>query len=114
MKNINDIIVTAETFKLAKEKGYVHNELSVYRMPSQSYLQSYLRNVHGIFIDLFTMGIYMNKLTSPHTEFKVSKGFEKYNYAINSDTVHCRGFKTYEEALEAGLQQSFKIIKLNK
>lgn len=132
-------IISFSTAKLAKEKGFsemctayytsstgngliarsfnqnkIHLKYGKYcSAPTQSLLQKWLREVHKVEIQIFTMGVFMDKSISPHSEFIVSEGFKKYCYGIN---VTCgtdnRGFSTYEEALEAGLNQALKLIKL--
>ena len=48
MENTNDQLVTPKIFELAKKKGYTHSKLSLYIMPSQSYLQRWLREKQNI------------------------------------------------------------------
>ena len=130
-------LITFETAKLTKEKGWTTNYLSTldyyktdgikakledltknrdyknfyFHAPTQSLLQKWLREVHKFEIQIFTMGVYMNKLTNPHSEFKNSIGFKTYCYGLNADYgKDDRGFKTYEEALEKGLQEALKLI----
>jgi len=71
---------------------------SYYSAPTQSLLQKYLREKHGIevFIDLDLNTEY----------FVVCKSLEKGLLFESKDT-----YKTYEEALEKGLQEALKLIK---
>ena len=57
MEDTNDKLVTPKTFNLAKEKGYVHSVLSLYIMPSQSYLQKWLREKHKMIIVIDWEGV---------------------------------------------------------
>ena len=83
--------------------------------PTQSLLQKWLRENHGIEIQIFTMGVYMNKSTFPYSEFKGSEGFKKYEYGLNSHKYGTSmGFDTYEEALEEAILEGLKLIKKEK
>ena len=132
---IEDELITPETARLAKEKGFDLNlPIRYFRIgdkiidahiafadnadeelgqaPTQSLLQRWLRQVHGLEIQIFTMGIFMNKLTNPFTEFKTSKPFKKYCFGLNAHYGNDdRGFDTYEKALEKALQTALEIIK---
>ena len=80
--------------------------------PTQSLLQKWLREKYDIEIQIFTMGIFMDKSTSPHSEFKLAKGFKKYEYGLNANKPQLdMGFETYEEALEKGLYEALKLIE---
>jgi hypothetical protein len=120
---MKDTLITFETAKLAKEKGF--NEIvstaygriqeSLYESnctnrnseniflsaPTQSFLQKWLREVHEIHINISTF--YFEDL-------------EKYGYEVE-DIIHKDGWivlsntaGTYEEALEIGLQEALKLI----
>jgi len=143
---MKDELVTFETAKLAKEKGFDievyftwlihhtgetlwddfeecqfgkieekdnHNSyLYRYSAPTQSLLQRWLREECGIDVNIFTMGIFMDKTVQPHSNFKLVKGFKKYHYSINADTGKSPfGFDSHEGALEEGLITALKLIK---
>lgn len=141
-KEIREELVTFETAKLAKEKGLCHyfennnptkyvpafysedyinfDEVEFqqedctiddrYFRPTQSLLQRWLREVHNILVivkpmipeyesdlaDKWEAVVYLNKIG------------HKGNY---TKTVVC---KTYEEALEIGLQKALKMIGVKK
>ena len=131
-------LITFETAKLAKEKGFPKLEVNgypkiatgytkegietivmdrsyYYQAPTQSLLQKWLREKHNIEIQIFTMGVFMDKSTQPHSDFELSNGFNKYHFGGNFDkTTSSLGYKTYEEALEKGLQESLKRIQYGK
>lgn len=114
--NIEEELVTFETAKLAKEKGFniftgkawikkegqeiffvpvytgVTNGID-YHAPTQSLLQKWLREVHNI------------KLCISWTET------DNWLYEINHKQEGISGYNTYEEALEKGLFQALKLIK---
>ena len=123
-------LISFETAKLAKEKGFDWDILHTYRdgkldyedyyrgtidelyfnangrnitkfkeiisAPTQSLLQKWLREVHGIDV-LVDKGVLCDKYS-----------YEIYhkNDMLDSEYV----FKTYEEALEIGLYKSLKLI----
>jgi hypothetical protein len=112
--NISDTLITFETAKLAKEKGFnissrsdgvgmdifadgklihtiFYNENHIYA-PTQALLQKWLRKVHKI-----------NVYCIPTDEDN-----ELWYNNIASHYVPFRG--TYEEALEVGLQEALKLI----
>lgn len=124
---MKDELISFDTAKLAKEKGFPQdrsqnvqtyetykgeqlttdnvmiavNDLDYYSTiaaPTQSLLQKWLRDEHGI-----------------HIEVCRSEDEWAYNlYTINQGNRHIpRGFKTYdiyEKALEAGLVEALKLI----
>ena len=125
---MKDELISFETAKLAKEKGfneyckYVHdtfdnieewddgdekhknsykNASVYYSAPTQSLLQKWLREVHGIYIDvkIDTIGIRNDKYAK--RVYKLETEIPLFNYK----------YQKYEEALEAGLQEALKLIK---
>lgn len=129
--------VSFETAKIAKEKGFMEagnyplwyhsngEEASMFEplwnitreeypkheailRPTQSLLQKWLREVHNIDIIVSRAGAIQSKrkgfLVSIYTEqitlfpWKINKTGESY-------------FSTYEQALEAGLEKSLKLVK---
>ena len=76
---------------------YEHSSL-----PTQSLLQKWLREVHGIEV-----------IPSPSFKRK-SYGCEVYHYTEKNETgyvpIELGSFKTYEEALEEGVQEALKLI----
>lgn len=130
-------LIGFEVAKLAKEKGFdwlcngfydlydnPHNNKITYSSPdnwnlykslsapSQSLLQRWLREVHNFHITI------CNTNPGDKVDFKFSMG-ELYK-SDNDDSkkyivLGSKGtFKTYEEALEIGLQESLKLIKNEK
>ena len=143
---MKDEIISFETAKLAKEKGFKefcsngfddrlegiepfgigNGEISsthsidyfdnkgdnhLYARPTQSLLQRWLREVHEIDIEI--------ELTdnSRHSYYESSikkQDIRDYNDEDCFDQVrqvHIKGkFKTYEQALEKGLQEALKLI----
>ena len=132
-------IITLETAKLAKEKGfreetYFHysqnmvNNLELlidpldpqvgtgewkkanynhdgwvfvkYAAPTQSQLQKWLREKHFIHINIFSA----NEMSPPPTE-----KLDDWHYYIQCGFTRTEGgYDTYEEALEAALQETLK------
>lgn len=120
---MKDKLISFETAKLAKEKGfniyqdyqyvdnentdfkssfYRHNDYQctlikkLYFAPTQSLLQRWLREVHNIIVEV---------------QFY---SYNNWNYSIYLNepiTEVTPKFKTYEEALEEGLQEALKLIK---
>lgn len=113
-------LITFETAKLAKEKGFdifkdcysekgeliplreqvAKVELCKYPAPTQSLLQKWLREVHHLHIEV----------RRDEDEWKPEL------YEISHGNKHTpTGFKTYrtyEDALEIGLQEALKLIKI--
>ena len=116
-------LIEFETAKLAKEKGFVSvlsfpkcydNGKLIKRpsfssssptdygdrfiaAPTQSLLQKWLREEYGI------------KLTIIFRE-NITTGEESWDWLIKGTAVVYRRFKTYEQALEAGLIEALKLI----
>jgi hypothetical protein len=70
--------------------------------PTQSLLQKWLREVYNTHL-----------MVEPfYNEQKVLVyGFDLITERIEEETIVEKGFKTYEEALEVGLQEALKLIK---
>lgn len=66
--------------------------------PTQALLQKWLREVHNIHITIFSSSqeSWMFRVTKPHQQLK--------------DGVYGEDFTSYEEALEAGLQEALKLL----
>ena len=129
-------LISFETAKLAKEKGfkiptrvmYKGNEKSYghnnewgideqrldgkfpytnqqwYSIPTQSFLQKWLREKHNKHIYLFPLD-------------NGKWGFENNSISINLDHIFInymyegKEYNSYEEALEVGLQEALKLVK---
>lgn len=122
-------LISIETAKLAKEKGFreitlrywanyyegepkekwklMHShEISLnwmeYAAPTQSLLQKWLRDEHGVFVLILpTINMYF--------------AFKVMDIGVKIETPPCKDvdgtdYATYEEALEAGLQEALKLI----
>lgn len=88
------------TASLAKEKGFPQDEFSV---QTQTMLQTWLRNEYHLHIRMAALGLKMwsfiiEQLTIDGTQFK-------------GGDLGMKNYKSYEEALEIGLQQTLSLIK---
>ena len=137
---MEDTLINFETAKLAKEKGFdekvyreydksgylrctsksadvvlgPYDELlksTEYPAPTQSLLQRWLREVHNIYVESY------HDLTSDGTkiQFYTSWGFlqqkdKNGNRNVNGWYDEYNDWKTYEEALEIGLQEGLKLL----
>ena len=138
---MKETIISFETAKLAKEKGfttkgimlmgytskfYNHNTKTLlsygrtgrtdlkkaYFAPTQALLQKWLREEHEIHIEIS----FYDSTISKHYEASIVNSSERiYN---NQEYLDCAAviginikFKTYEEAFEKALQESLKLIK---
>jgi hypothetical protein len=92
-------LITFETAKLAKEKGFdLNGHTNDKCSPSQSLLQKWLRDKFQV-----------------HIEIYVQLGFKHWSVSIlpmakRVKAEHPSGFTSYEEALEKGLQEALKLI----
>jgi hypothetical protein len=104
-------LITFETAKLAKEKGF----MVVHKLPTQSLLQKWLREKHNLNIKVDD---FLNSDLDVVWDFEIVRiGTdldERGNYIAlvpySMDANTDRDFKTYEEALEKGLQEALKLI----
>ena len=110
-ENWNDKWLTKKTgdrcFGCSKQKGY----LETFSAPTQSLLQRWLREVHNIYVESY------HDLTSDGTkiQFYTSWGFlqqkdKNGNQNVNGWYDEYNDWKTYEEALEIGLQEGLKLL----
>ena len=122
-------LISFETAKLAKDKGFkfittnnIYYNSGGYTnllefseedipAPTQFLLQRWLREVHNIYVESY------HDLTSDGTkiQFYTSWGFlqqkdKNGNRNVNGWYDEYNDWKTYEEALEKGLQEALKLI----
>ena len=108
-------LITFETAKLAKEKGYskLHCEVAYkaadkqlygdrgdytdYPAPIQSLLQKWLREEHNIHITI-------TSISQESWQYHITKPGQRLGDNYEED------FYTYEESLESGLHQALKLI----
>ena len=124
-------LISFETAKLAKEKGYtqewldhyeyykedgsLHNWKYDYPAPTQSLLQKWLREVHEIHIHIEVWrnmdhcDEYKGFITKPAY---IKPLYDKTNKGLDIMEIKRVSFKyEYKEALEAVLQEALKLIK---
>lgn len=109
---VNDWRDSVNHYKVGDEiEGYYLNPLTrgkqdvvIYR-PTQSLLQKWLREIHSIYVET-TRHIGINDGSYIYYESSVQHN-NKYKKLI------CPSKENYEEALEIGLQEALKLIKIN-
>lgn len=129
--NMEEQLISLKTAKLAKEKGFVQHK-GVFKMykdedghlfqnvgpaydilnhcshaPSQSLLQKWLREEHGIDV------LPYNKFKRPNSAWavNVNEGYNtRLDFLPSTNRVGDEITGTYEEALEKGLQEALKLI----
>lgn len=108
--------ITFDTAKLAKEKGidsricgrvYVGNAEWEERLPTQSLLQKWLRDVHGIQVYVKSM----TKDGNGNYRDYVAYILGKEGYGVSVNDPRDEEYQTYEEALEVGLERALGLIK---
>jgi len=124
---MKDVLITSKTAKLAKKKGFDFSnieirdsntlvvadnvkarldyfddmeEANLVKLPTQSLLQRWLRDIHNIHVNLNY--IELSNYNYQITYFTTSK-HELYGNGLQL---------AYEKALEVGLQEALKLIKL--
>ena len=118
---MEDQIISFETAKLAKEKGFnidteecYSDETKItsvsygdYLAPTQSLLQKWLREVYNIIVT-----------SNPITGFgKIEYNYNIYTFSniLSLTEMTARRFNTYEKSLEEALQEGLKLIlKIDK
>ena len=95
----NTILEVSQGKSFFDWNSYNMEGVPFYSMPTQSLLQKWLREVHGIFVN-----------PCPHYNFK-TYGVEVYsNKELTSIGADLK-FKAFEEAFEEGLYEALKLIK---
>lgn len=117
-------LISFETAKLAKEKGFytgthnIYEWQESYEMVPQSLLQKWLREVHKLHLNIVYSHDHNKYSVEGFDEFNAdelrkrnprSKGRFPYPYQSKFKR-HYWNYKTYEEALEYGLQEALKLI----
>lgn len=126
-------LVTFETAKLAKEKGFdkwfsdyseKNHHLKGWRdrdeyldeveLPSeimQSLIQKWLREIHGLYIEIMVSNQHIPNKGLIYTFIVLKPDLSENRNCINHVSVSKEPLDTYEEALEQGLLESLKLIK---
>lgn len=118
---MTDQLVSFETAKLAKEKGFkdmqcisrydgeelVSEEVDRASSATQSLLQKWLREEHKIHVFIGYRPNVQKWDSQAYSLLVNGKEYVKIMKAFNRDIK----YDTYEEALEAGLQEALKLIK---
>ena len=108
-------LISFETAKLAKEKGFNWKNIEILEVKSksafldsttQSLLQKWLREVHKINIFISSKTIENKTIFIPHG--RTIPDTIKNNLIV--DIIQYCTNNTYEEALEIGLQKNLKLI----
>ena len=104
---ITEELISFKTATLAKEKGCKFNGLSpLANDVTQSLLQKWLREEHSLHIELET-DLYDDMKTACFRGYAI---VSLVNFK-NPHIINFEVFKTYEEALEKGLQAALKLLK---
>ena len=114
---MNEQLISLETSKLAKEKGFdrikivsKNNIEAAYNAPTQSLLQKWIREVHNIHINIdYGCGI-----TLRNEYYQYSYSLEDINKAEEEERFEQFAgeiYPTYEASLEAGLYNALLLIK---
>jgi hypothetical protein len=108
---MKDQLITFETAKLAKKKG-CKSDLGLAPLAqdfTQSLLQKWLREKHNIHIICFYRASTKSySINITHTNLTLTEYTAEFknSHKINIDIL----YNTFEEALEAGLQQALNLI----
>jgi hypothetical protein len=122
-------LITFDTAKLSKEKGFenktphklrrdYYNHLGEINGDVKEYVKSYInkKSTNNLeTIDAPTQSLLQKWLREEHDLFVcVDKSDDKANsYFLSTNCIGIYGeYKTYEEALEKGLQEALKLIKI--
>ena len=94
---MEDTRINFETAKLAKEKGWNGDFVESHKiLTSQSLLAKWLREKHNIHLIAYK---------------NINIDGYDWCYITTDGITNINSYKTYEEALEAGLQEALKLIK---
>ena len=115
---MEDQLISFKTAKLAKEKGFYiedqNNHIPRYNLPTQSLLQKWLRELHNCFIEVGIHSPENKYFTKRNLRYFVKINYygKNFNIEMTDDEDYLKiNIKTYEEALEIGLQEALKLIK---
>jgi len=110
---MTDEIITPETFKLAKERGF---NVRICRcggfpecicndpFPTQSLLQRWLREIHGIQVYVYSHTVKSTNMMQIYRDYVAYINGRELNDARDEE------YQTYEKALEFGLQEGLKHV----
>lgn len=101
---IQEEFVTLETAKLLKEKGMFTD----IEFPPKSVAQKWLREIRGVYV--YVEPVIGKRWTLSFCDFNVpTEESDWMENEINKGNGY-KVYATYEEALEAGLQEALKLI----
>ena len=113
---IDDDVVDLFNYEEQRGSGfaelYRNNKEFKFSAPTQSLLQKYLRDVHNLYVDSYHDLTADGKIIQYYTSwgFLQQKDING-NQNVNGWYDEYNDWKTYEEALEKGLQEALKLIK---
>lgn len=117
---MNDTLISLETAKLAKEKGYdrikivsKNNTEAAYNAPTQSLLAKWLREVHNIFVSVSGHSkIWQFYIIAYHPELGVPVNLANFDSEFKKKYLDTFiAYESYESALEIGLYEALQLIK---
>ena len=103
-KRYNSSFNTEWREELIKNSAMSNAKIARYSAPTQSLLQKWLREKH--FIEVYVVPY---SVSGGHA-MRGGKGF--YEVVVDKSVTTWSGHKSYEEALEKGLQEGLKLIKI--
>ena len=125
-------LISFETAKLAKEKGYnipsdltfkstgeeytgtyFSSDPNIFFRPTQSLLQKWLREEHCIFVTALPYRDYEEKVELCFYYSLVQDSEELDDILCNEQNLNAstKNYPSYEEAIEVGLQKALKLIE---
>ena len=88
----------------------INNKEKLYPRLPQSLLARWLREKHGLFIEVMTDFMILSIENEP-TRYYPLFSHKIVNLKDSSSTKVSKNYSSYEEALEAGLKEALKLIK---
>lgn len=99
---MEDVKISFETAKLSNEVGLVFEDIELI---TQSVLQKRLRDVYKIYVD-----VQLDRTTYPKFAVEIYKYKSSSGQFVEVKQADWYLYRTYEEALEAGLEEALKSI----
>lgn len=82
--------------------------------PTQSLLQKWLREVHNIHIQVYVMERWLSNGNGMEVYFEVNLKTTNRLNGLSNVKSNMLLFSSYEEALEIGLQEALKLVKIEE
>jgi|GEM_PF-619188 len=113
LDDIKESLRLQKTLNITLEESVKLNKFAPIAAPTQSLLQKWLREVHGIHIQVYVMEKWVDG-NNMIIWFEVNLKTTNYLHGLSNVKCNMLEFNSYELALEQGLREALELIYTHK